>query len=163
MFFDHRDPARARLTALRQGVINLSQLILGACSLIQAALPRLLCPEPGSEDERALKEFHDHYMGVLRQNAEICREAAATCPEISVNVPEGAMYAMMGVKLDLLDGIEDDADFARQLLTEENLFVLPGKIFGMDSFVRLVVCMPQEKLLEAMGRIKEFCTRHKRA
>ena len=136
--------------------------ISGACSLVQGALPAVLTPTPGSPEQIALEEFKTHYMGVLRDNAVICRQAGLDCPEISVIEPNGAMYAMVRINTEALEGIRDDADFAMQILTEENLFVLPGKIFGMDSFVRVVICLPPEKLADAFSRIKNFCTRRKK-
>jgi len=122
-------------------------------------MPRLLTPEKGSDDEASLAEFHAYYMQVLKENASIAKKAGDECPEISVIVPEGAMYAMVGLNIHMLDGVTDDADFAKQILTEENVFFLPGKVFGMDNFVRLVMCMPAAKMLEAFSRIKLFCSR----
>jgi tyrosine aminotransferase len=148
-----------RLTDIKNGIKSLTQLILGACSLIQGALPRLLTPAEGSADDVSLKEFHSYYMQVLRENASIAKNAGAECPQISVIVPEGAMYAMVGLDIAQLEGITDDADFAKQILTEENVFFLPGKVFGMDNFVRLVMCMPAAKMVEAFARIKLFCAR----
>ena len=137
--------------------------MVGACSLVQGALPRLLTPASGSPDDISLKEFHRYYMQVLRENANIAKQAGEECPQISVIVPEGAMYAMVGLNIDMLEGISDDADFAKQILTEENVFFLPGKVFGMDNFVRLVMCMPAAKMLEAFNRIKLFCDRRKKS
>ena len=135
--------------------------LVGACSLLQGALPGILNPAVGSAEEQTLLEFRTHYMGVLRDNAAICRQAGLDCAEISVNEPNGAMYAMVGIDCNALQGIKDDADFSMQILTEENLFVLPGKIFGMDSYVRVVICLPPEKLADAFNRIKRFCNRRK--
>ncbi len=157
------DKGTGRLAELRVGIKNLTQIVLGANSLIQAAIPRVLCPEPGSEDEVSLKEFHARYMDILRSNAEVCKSAALECPELTVIEPLGAMYVMIGVDIDSLDGVKDDADFAKQLLTEENLFLLPGQCFGMKNYVRLVTCPPVEVILEAFARLKLFCDRHRTA
>ena len=74
------------------------------------------------------------------------------------------MYCMIGINIEVLDNalIKDDADFAKLLLQEENLFILPGKCFTMDNFVRLVMCCPPEMLLDACNRLKAFCARHTR-
>lgn len=123
----------------------------------------MLCPEKGSEDERCLAEFHDRYMDILRSNALACKSAAADCPELTVIEPLGAMYVMIGVDIVSLEGVADDADFAKQLLTEENLFLLPGQCFGMRNYVRLVTCPPLETVLEAFERLKLFIGRHRKA
>jgi tyrosine aminotransferase len=155
------DKGTGRLAELRVGIKNLTQIVLGANSLIQAAIPRVLCPEKDSEDEASLKAFHDKYMDILRSNALLCKSAALECPELTVIEPMGAMYVMIGVDIDSLDGVTDDADFAKQLLTEENLFLLPGQCFGMKNYVRLVTCPPVETILEAFARLKLFCDRHR--
>ena len=42
------------------------------------------------------------------------------------------------------------------LLYEKNIFITPGKIFGSagESYVRISLCMPEFKILEAINRIK---------
>jgi tyrosine aminotransferase len=47
-----------------------------------------------------------------------------------------------------------------KLLEEENVFVLPGKIFKIENFIRIVICPPPEMLREAVDRIRQFCQRH---
>ena len=60
--------------------------------------------------------------------------------------------------------IEDDLDFTKLLLKEENVFVLPGRAFGVDSsqrpVFRVVFCASVDMLREASGRIFNFCARH---
>ena len=43
-----------------------------------------------------------------------------------------------------------------ELLYEKNIFITPGKIFGSagDDYVRISLCMPEFKILEAINRIK---------
>ncbi len=55
---------------------------------------------------------------------------------------------------------KDDLEFSKLLLEEEMVFVLPGKIFKMQDYVRLVVTPPPDKLTEACDRIEAFCKRH---
>lgn len=158
------DKGTGRFAELTGGIRNLTQLILGASSLIQAALPRILCPAPGSADAVALKAFHDRYVGILRANAELVQEAFKDTPAITPVVPQGAMYAMIGINMACFnaDDVSDDATFAAKLLQEENLFVLPGKCFSSDDYVRLVMCCPPEMIQDACDRVKSFCARHAR-
>lgn len=130
--------------------------------MVQAAIPRILTPEKGSEDEKNLAAFHSRYMDILRSNAAVCKAAAERLPEISIIESVGAMYVMIGVDVDSLDeSIKDDTDFAKLLLTEQNLFVLPGQCFGMRNYIRLVTCPPAEVLEEAFHRIGAFCDKHR--
>ena len=56
--------------------------------------------------------------------------------------------------------MKDDVEFAQKLLEEELVFVLPGTIFKLEHFIRLVICAPINVLEEACLRIVDFCKRH---
>ena len=58
------------------------------------------------------------------------------------------------------EDVADDKEFARLLLEEEAVFVLPGSCFGADNFFRVVFTAPQPKLEEAFARIVAFCGAH---
>lgn len=47
-----------------------------------------------------------------------------------------------------------------QLLYDKNIFITPGKIFGAEGegYVRISLCMPEFKILEAINRIKTSTT-----
>lgn len=156
------DKNTGRLDDYKTGVRSLTQITLGASSLLQAALPHVLSATPGSKDAQSLQQFMDHYMGILSVNGQLCVEEAKSCPELSVIQPKGAMYTMIRIEMDRLEGITDDADFARKLLQEENLFILPGACFNMPNFVRLVICPPPEVIQESFARLRSFCARYRR-
>ena len=130
--------------------------------MIQAAIPRLLCPPVGSQDEQSLQAFSQRYMDILRTNAKLCMDLAEDIPELTVIEPTGAMYVMIKVEIQNLEDIKDDADFARKILEEENLFMLPGQCFNMANYVRLVICPPAETIREAFHRFALFCERHRK-
>jgi len=67
---------------------------------------------------------------------------------------------MVGVEPTQFKDLKNDVEFSSKLLEEEMVFVLPGTIFKLDNFIRLVICAPEEKLEEASLRIVEFCKRH---
>ena len=135
---------------------------LGATSLIQTSLPRVLTPLKDSEDFLSLEKFHTHYMETLRENTEICIRALTFIPELSTNRPKGAMYLMLKIKFEMFFDIFDDTEFARKLLLEENLSVLPGVCFSMSGYIRLVTCSPVIIFSDALDRLKLFCFRHNR-
>jgi tyrosine aminotransferase len=158
------DTPDAVLSDVRHGLLSLSQIILGATTLVQSAMPALLSPAEGSDDATSIAQHHRHYMEVLSSNAKACLAEAQKCPVLSMIEPRAAMYAMVKVDLSLLtDDISSDIVFANMLLNEENVFVLPGQCFGMEGFIRIVTCMPQEILVEAFQRINIFCVRHSRS
>lgn len=158
---------------LLKGLKSLSQLILGANSVIQACLPRLLSKDINSNDYNLLQEFHTSYHNILRNNADLCCDEIAKCNKkfslltgnnnnlLSINKPTGAMYTMIGINMDLLDNeLKNDTDFARLLLTEQNLSVLPGICFGMKDYVRFVICPGENILRDAFERLYQFCINH---
>lgn len=156
------DQGTGRLAEYKTGLKRLTQLILGANSLVQCCLPQLLTPQPNSPEEQSLQAFSTQYMNILRTNAEICMEEAKKIPELTVIEPQGAMYLMIGIDFTLLHGFKDDTDFSRRLLEEENLFVLPGQCFQMPNFIRLVICPPKEIILEAFQRLQIFCEKYRK-
>lgn len=115
-----------RLGEIRAGLRSLTQLIVGANSLIQSAIPRVLTPAPQTADAHAMSSYIDRYMHILRTNAAMCVYASADCPEISVIEPKGAMYVMIKIDLDALADVKDDTEFSQLILMEENVFMLPG-------------------------------------
>lgn len=82
-------------TQILKGIYNLSQIVLGANSLVQSVIPTLLQPAPGSAAEQELREFHTRYVRTLEENAHYVRTRVAEIPGLNVMVPEGAMYAMV--------------------------------------------------------------------
>lgn len=143
-----------RLIDVRGGLKSLTQLIVGANSLIQAALPRVLVPR--GNEQVSLDIFKERYMAILKNNAKLCVELARDCPELTVVEAKGAMYTMIHVNISSLSNIVDDADFCRQLLLEENMFILPGICFGVNNYVRLVICPSSDTIREAFQRLINF-------
>nr|KAJ3422811.1 hypothetical protein HK105_006249 [Polyrhizophydium stewartii] len=142
-------------TQVRRGLVNLSQLTLGANSLIQAAIPEILASP---------QSFYDETMHQLEANARVSSELLKGIPGIQPIFPQGAMYLMVEIKLDEFDGIKDDLDFVEKLVQEESVLCLPGKCFRCPRpFVRIVFTPPKDQLEVAYGRIREFCVRHHRS
>ncbi|CAE7341158.1 Tat [Symbiodinium sp. KB8] len=148
------------LGEVREALFRMSQLILGANSLIQSALPSLLTPPAGSPDEAALATFKAEVMEQLHANAQVVADGLAAVPGITPIVPQGAMYVMIGIDVAALDGVVDDQDFCQKLLTEQSVFMLPGACFGMPNYARVVFSAPKAKLEEAVKRIAAFCEAH---
>jgi len=139
---------------VREALLALSQLILGANSVIQAAIPSMLEGTP--------ETYYSDMMKILEANAMLLVKHLTPLPGLKVVVPQGAMYFMVQVETDQFKDIKDDEDFAQKLLTEELVFVLPGSCFQAPNFFRVVTCAPQKMLSEACERIADFCSRHRK-
>ncbi|KAI8996718.1 pyridoxal phosphate-dependent transferase [Gaertneriomyces semiglobifer] len=137
---------------VRIGLSNLTTLILGANSLIQAAIPSILA-SPKSHFEKTMAQ--------LERNAHVSAELLTGIPGIRPVVPQGAMYLMLEINPAEFKDIVDDIEFAQKLVDEESVLCLPGKCFRCPRpFVRIVFTPPVDKLEIAYARIRDFCARH---
>lgn len=146
---------RGRLEEVRRSLVVMSQVVLGANTLVQAAIPAMLTGPPPS-----------YYAGL---NAQLERQAGAFADAVEkvaglrVVRAQACMYVMVGIDVDSLDdAVADDRDFAQLLMDEEQVFVLPGQCFGAPNFFRAVICAPEDVLRDAAARIEEFMKRHRR-
>ncbi|XP_032378286.1 tyrosine aminotransferase-like [Etheostoma spectabile] len=137
---------------IRQGLVKLSQRILGACSIIQGALESILNNTPQS--------FYNDTIHFLKTNSEICFNELCTVPGLNPIMPSGAMYLMVGIDMDRFPDFKSDVDFTERLVTEQSVFCLPASAFEYPNFFRIVVTVPEEMMVEACVRIKEFCQRY---
>ena len=73
---------------------------------------------------------------------------------LSTVKPQGAFYCFPSIQRTGLNSLE----FAKKLLVEENVAVVPGRAFGggYDDFLRISFASPLEDLKEAVVRIEKF-------
>jgi len=139
---------------VRTGLVKLSQLILGANTIVQSVIEESLFHTP--------KSYYDELNSTLQKNAEYLVKHLSKIPGLKVVSPGGAMYMMVGLEIEKFQDIQDDVEFAQKLLQEQMVVVLPAKIFKSPLFFRLVICPPMEKLEDAVSRIEEFCKKHRK-
>ncbi|KAM8861171.1 tyrosine aminotransferase [Synchiropus picturatus] len=140
---------------IRQGLVKLSQRILGACTIIQGALESILDNTP--------RTFYNDTLGFLKSNSEICFNELSSVPGLKPVMPSGAMYLMVGINIHHFPDFKDDVDFTERLVTEQSVFCLPASAFEYPNYFRVVVTVPEEMMVEACGRIREFCETHYRS
>ncbi|CAG8721886.1 3688_t:CDS:2, partial [Funneliformis mosseae] len=140
------------LNEIRDGLASLSNLILGANSLIQSAIPDIIMNTPQS--------FYDTTNRFLEENAKLSASFLKKISGLHVISPQGAMYMMIGINVGEFKDIKNDVEFSEKLVQEESVLCLPGKSFHYPNYVRIVITAPVEKLKEAYQRINEFCVRH---
>lgn len=150
------------LRDVKEGMIRLTQLILGCNTPIMAALPDILTPVKGSKEEDTLRQFRKDTIEQLEGNAKLTLEMLSAVQGLQVVTPQGAMYVMVHIQVSHFKDITSDVDFAQHLLTEEGVFVLPSSCFGIKDYFRIVFTAPSHKLKEAYERIGSFCLRHRK-
>jgi len=75
---------------------------------------------------------------------------------VEVASPPGAMYVFFRVA-----GVTDSFEFCKQLVREARLGLAPGSAFGPEGqgFVRWCFAASEERLLDGVGRLREFLAR----
>ena len=103
--------------ALRGAYFNLACLILGPCTLVQAALPLIF--------ENVPREFDLQVNAILQENAQAFCDPFKENPQCGLEVilPQGSMYLLIR-----LPPGTDDIEFCRSLLAAENVSLLPGTV-----------------------------------
>jgi tyrosine aminotransferase len=140
------------MKAIRDGLARLSALSLGANTMVQYALPRILKETP--------PDFHRDLCAQLATRAQIANDQARSIDGLQPYTPSGALYMMVGIDPSRFRDIQNDVDFCSKLLAEENVAVFAGSLFGRRNVFRVVIAPPEHALMEGFGRIREFCHRH---
>ena len=140
------------LSSVRLGLQKLSQRIIGANTIVQGALPAILKDTPAS--------FFESTLDFIRSNAELAYKMLSTVPGLKPVMPSGAMYMMIGIDRRRFPDFFSDLEIVETLVKEQSVFALPGKCFDIDDYVRIVLTVPREMMIEACDRIRAFCARH---
>ncbi|XP_066570039.1 tyrosine aminotransferase isoform X2 [Amia ocellicauda] len=137
---------------IREGLVKLSQRILGPCTLVQGAIKSIL--------NNTSQGFYEGTISFLQSNSDICYTALSTVPGLTPIKPSGAMYIMVGIDMDHFPEFQNDVEFTERLITEQSVCCLPATPFEYPNFFRIVVTVPQDMMVEACNRIQEFCEQH---
>lgn len=137
-----------RFGHVRKGLMDLSTLTLGPTSVVQSIVPALL--------EKTPEQYYKDVINQLEDNVKVIKDHLSNTPGLHLIEPQGAMYVMVGLDESVLG---NDVEFSTNLVEEESVFVLPGSVFEMPNYIRIVITSPREILKEACERIHEFCAR----
>ncbi|MFC0267426.1 pyridoxal phosphate-dependent aminotransferase [Kushneria aurantia] len=104
--------------------------------------------------EAALREPFDtaeRLRESLGRRAQLVYDAVGEIAELSASLPRGGMFLMVDVSKTGMDG----DTFARRLLEEYDVAVMPGAAFGPSAsqLVRMALSVPDDVLLEAVARM----------
>jgi aspartate aminotransferase len=76
---------------------------------------------------------------------------------LSCPTPQGAFYVFPDVSAHL--GVRGSVNFCEELLESQNLVLIPGAAFGVDTHVRLSYALSQDVIAEALRRLGAFLAR----
>lgn len=108
----------------------------------KAAVAALSAPEDFTH--KLCQEFQkrrDYLAGRLKQ-----------IQKLSFYLPQGAFYMFCGISKTGLDSMS----FAKRLLEEEYVSIIPGNSFGVDDFIRISFAVSIEELQKGMDRIEKW-------
>ncbi|KAE8608556.1 hypothetical protein XENTR_v10011532 [Xenopus tropicalis] len=137
---------------IREGLVRLSQRILGPCSIVQGALEHIMNKTP--------QEFYDNTISFTKSNADLCYTTLSSVPGLCPVRPAGAMYLMVGIEMEHFPEFESDVDFTERMISEQSVFCLPATCFEYPNYFRIVLTVPEEMMIEACRRIREYCESH---
>ncbi len=87
----------------------------------------------------------------LEKRRDITYRKLDEAPGISCGKPEGAFYAFPK-----LENVENDEKWVLDLLEEKNVLTVFGSGFGAPGHFRIVFLPPEDVLIPALDKIKEF-------
>jgi alanine transaminase len=135
-------------------------------------------PGPGDESYTVYVRERDAIQADLKKKAEILGEGVSKVPGMSVDVPQGAMYAFvrfelppdLGVNLEAMSHEEREAYSAKRdgayclaLLEETGICVVPGSGFGQlpgTLHFRTTFLPPRDEIQALVDRLGEFHLRY---
>ena len=129
-----------------------SHMTSNVCSISQyAALEALTGPQDSINMMKNAFEERRNFM--MKKLEEI--------DEVSFIKPQGAFYIMVNITYFIgksINGVKinNSIEFAKMLLEEEKVAVIPGAAFGLENFIRLSCATSMEVIEEGLDRIKSF-------
>ena len=128
------------------------QVTSATCAIAQKAAERAMLAEPRSTTQQMKDTF------LKRRNLLI--ELLKDIPGIKCNVPQGAFYVFPDVsyyfgKSDGTNTINNANDLCMYLLNNAHVAFVAGDAFGNPECIRISYAAADEKLIEAMDRIKK--------
>lgn len=129
-----------------------SHMTSNVCSISQyAALEALTGPQDSINMMKNAFEERRNFM--MKKLEEI--------DEVSFIKPQGAFYIMVNITYFIgksINGVKinNSIEFAKMLLEEEKVAVIPGAAFGLENFIRLSYATSMEVIKEGLDRIKSF-------
>lgn len=151
------------MTGWRIGYIGAPLWIAKACNKLQGQFTSGVCSIAQRAALAAIKSKSDSKKimrdAFLRRRDLIC-SLLKEIKGMKVRVPQGAFYVLPDISafLGKTDGnkvIKDSDDLALYLLDKAQVAMVGGTAFGAPEFIRISYAAADEKLIEAVKRIKE--------
>tara|TARA_B100001540_G_scaffold38901_1_gene34496 strand:+ start:2739 stop:3935 length:1197 start_codon:yes stop_codon:yes gene_type:complete len=152
------------MTGWRVGFIGAPLWIAKACNKIQGQVTSATCAIAQKATERAMlaepksttQEMKEHFL----TRRDILVKLLKEIPGIKCNLPQGAFYVFPDIssyfgKSDGNTTINNANDFCMYLLNNAHVACVAGDAFGNKKCIRISYAASDERIIEAMSRIKK--------
>ena len=151
------------MTGWRGGIMAAPRWIAQACDKMQGQFTSATCSitQKAMEAAMLLPAESTHYMrDAFLKRRDLVLELMKDIKGFKTNVPQGAFYvypevsALFGKKNETYT-INNATDLSMFLLDVAHVALVPGAAFGDDKYIRFSYATSEDKLIEALKRMKE--------
>ncbi len=150
------------MTGWRLGYIAAPKIIADACEKMQGQFTSATSSITQKAAEAAMKADQSvtYFMrDAFKKRRDLILSLLKEIPGIKANVPDGAFYVFPDItyyfgKSDGDTTIKTSNDLCMFLLNKANVAIVSGDAFGDDNCVRISYATSEDKLIEAMKRMK---------
>jgi aspartate aminotransferase len=143
------------MTGWRIGYLGAPVDVAGAISNLQdhsTSNPNSIAQKAAVAALSAPEDFTRQLCREFAKRRDYLAERLKAIQGLSFTLPQGAFYMFCDISKTGLDSMS----FARRLLEEEYVCVIPGNSFGMDDFIRISFATSMEELQKGMDRIQKW-------
>jgi len=156
------------MTGWRGGILAAPKWIAQACDKMQGQFTSATSSITQRAMHKAMELDYDTYIKPMRdaflKRRDLVLKLMKDIPGLKTNEPQGAFYVYpeityyFGKKYKDYT-IKNGTDLSLFLLDEGHLALVPGAAFGEDKYIRFSYATSEEKLIEALKRMKEALAR----
>jgi len=152
------------MTGWRGGILAAPKWIAQACDKMQGQFTSATCSITQKAMHKAMELDFDTYIKPMQQaflkRRDLVLKLMKDIPGLKTNVPQGAFYVYpevtfyFGKKYKEFT-INNATDLSLFLVAEAHVALVPGAAFGDDKYIRFSYATSEERLTEALKRMKE--------
>jgi len=152
------------MTGWRGGILAAPKWIAQACDKMQGQFTSATSSITQKAMHKAMELDFDTYIKPMQQaflkRRDLVLELMSDIPGLKTNIPQGAFYVYpevshyFGKKYNQFS-INNATDLSLFLLEEAHVALVPGAAFGEDKYIRFSYATSEDKLTEALKRMKQ--------
>ncbi|HQQ93192.1 MAG TPA: pyridoxal phosphate-dependent aminotransferase [Bacteroidia bacterium] len=152
------------MTGWRGGIMAAPKWLAQACDKMQGQFTSATSSITQKAMHKAMELDYETYIKPMRdaflKRRDLVLGLLKHIPGLRFNIPQGAFYVYPEVSAYLGKSyqgktIHNATDLTLFLLEESHLALVPGAAFGDDKYIRISYAASEEKLSEAMKRLKD--------